>query len=103
MIEKSKKRIIHLLTIAVLLFSYSGLWAQTCESMPEPVTYTRIGSATTKLVKEYADVKGVRVTRTLKAGTRSIDKIRYSNEDTTTPAETYCGINRQAKYGCFWV
>jgi len=99
MIEKSKKRIIHLLTIAVLLFSYSGLWAQTCESMPEPVTYTRIGSATTKLVKEYADVKGVRVTRTLKAGTRSIDKIRYSNEDTTTPAETYCGINRQAKYG----
>ena len=43
MIEKSKKRIIHLLTIAVLLFSYSGLWAQTCESMPEPVTYTRIG------------------------------------------------------------
>jgi len=99
MIEKSKKRIIHLLTIAVLLFSYSGLWAQTCESMPEPVTYTRIGSATSKLVKEYADVKGVRVTRTLKAGTRSIDKIRYSNEDTSTPAETYCGINRQAKYG----
>ena len=99
MIEKSKKRIIHLLTIAVLLFSYSGLWAQTCESMPEPVAYTRIGTATTKLVKEYADVKGVRVTRTLKAGTRSIDKIKYSNEDTSTPAETYCGINRQAKYG----
>ena len=99
MIEKSKKRIIHLLTIAVLLFSYSGLWAQTCESMPEPVTYTRIGSATSKLVKEYADVKGVRVTRTLKAGNRPIDKIKYSNEDTNTPAETYCGINRQAKYG----
>ena len=99
MIEKSKKRIIHLLTIAVLLFSYSGLWAQTCESMPEPVAYTRIGTATPKLVKEYADVKGVRVTRTLKAGTRSIDKIKYSNEDTSTPAETYCGINRQAKYG----
>ena len=99
MIEKSKKRIIHLLTIAVLLFSYSGLWAQTCESMPEPVTYTRIGSATTKLVKEYADVKGVTVTRTLKAGTRSFDKIKYSNQDTSTPAETYCGINRQAKYG----
>ena len=99
MIEKSKKRIIHLLTIAVLLFSYSGLWAQTCESMPEPVAYTRIGTPTTKLVKEYADVKGVRVTRTLKAGTRSIDKIKYSNEDTSTPAETYCGINRQAKYG----
>ena len=99
MIEKSKKRIIHLLTIAVLLFSYSGLWAQTCESMPEPVTYTRIGSPTPKLVKEYADVKGVRVTRTLKAGNRSFDKIKYSNEDTNTPAETYCGINRQAKYG----
>ena len=99
MIEINKKRIINLLTIVVLLLSYSGLWAQTCESMPEPVTYTRIGSATSKLVKEYADVKGVRVTRTLKAGNRPIDKIKYSNEDTNTPAETYCGINRQAKYG----
>ena len=99
MIEINKKRIINLLTIVVLLLSYSGLWAQTCESMPEPVTYTRIGSATSKLVKEYADVKGVRVTRTLKAGTRSIDKIKYSNEDTSTPTETYCNINRQAKYG----
>jgi len=99
MIEINKKRIINLLTIVVLLLSYSGLWAQTCESMPEPVAYTRIGTATPKLVKEYADVKGVRVTRTLKAGTRSIDKIKYSNEDTSTPAETYCGINRQAKYG----
>ena len=99
MIEINKKRIINLLTIVVLLLSYSGLWAQTCESMPEPVTYTRIGTATSKLVKEYADVKGVRVTRTLKAGTRSIDKIKYSNQDTSTPAETYCGINRQAKYG----
>ena len=99
MIEINKKRIINLLTIVVLLLSYSGLWAQTCESMPEPVTYTRIGTATSKLVKEYADVKGVRVTRTLKAGTRSIDKIKYSNEDTSTPTETYCNINRQAKYG----
>ena len=99
MIEINKKRIINLLTIVVLLLSYSGHWAQTCESMPEPVTYTRIGSATSKLVKEYADVKGVRVTRTLKAGTRSIDKIKYSNEDTSTPTETYCNINRQAKYG----
>ena len=99
MIEINKKRIINLLTIVVLLLSYSGLWAQTCESMPEPVTYTRIGSATSKLVKEYADVKGVRVTRTLKAGTRTIDKIKYSNEDTSTPTETYCNINRQAKYG----
>ena len=99
MIEINKKRIINLLTIVVLLLSYSGLWAQTCESMPEPVTYTRIGSATSKLVKEYADVKGVRVTRTLKAGTRTIDKIKYSNQDTSTPTETYCNINRQAKYG----
>ena len=99
MIEKSKKRIIHLLTVVVLLFSYSGLWAQTCESMPEPVAYTRIGTATNKLVKEYADVRGVRVTRTLSAGNRSGDKIMYSNQDTSTPAETYCSINRQAKYG----
>ena len=99
MIEINKKRIINLLTIVVLLLSYSGLWAQTCESMPEPVTYTRIGTATSKLVEEYADVKGVRVTRTLKAGTRSFDKIKYSNEDTSTPTETYCNINRQAKYG----
>ena len=100
MIEINKKRIINLLTIVVLLLSYSGLWAQTCESMPEPVTYTRIGTATSKLVKEYADVKGVRVTRTLKAGTRSIDKIKYSNEETITPKETYFKINRHAKNWC---
>ena len=99
MIEINKKRIINLLTIVVLLLSYSGLWAQTCESMPEPVAYTRIGTATNKLVKEYADVRGVRVTRTLSAGNRSGDKIMYSNQDTSTPAETYCSINRQAKYG----
>ena len=99
MIKISKKRIINLFTIAVLLLSYSGLWAQTCESMPEPVAYTRIGTATNKLVKEYADVRGVRVTRTLSAGNRSGDKIMYSNQDTSTPAETYCSINRQAKYG----
>jgi len=99
MIEKSKKRIIHLLTVVVLLFSYSGLWAQAqgCASMPDPVQYTPI-SATNKLVKEYANVKGVRVTRTLKAGNRPIDNVMYSNQD-TAPAENYCGINRQAKYG----
>lgn len=46
MIEKSKKRIIHLLTIVVLLFSYSGLWAQAqgCASMPDPVQYTPISA-----------------------------------------------------------
>ena len=101
MIKMNKKRIINLLTIVVLLLSYSGIWAQAqgCTSMPDPVSYTRIGSATSKLVKEYADVKGVRVTRTLRAGTRPSDKIMYSNQDTNTPAETYCGINRQAKYG----
>ena len=100
MIEMNKKRIINLLTIVVLLLSYSGIWAQSggCDYMPDPVAYTQV-SANPKLVKEYADVKGVRVTRTLKAGTRSIDKVMYSNQDTTTPAETYCSINRQAEYG----
>ena len=99
MIKISKKRIIHLLTVVVLLFSYSGLWAQAqgCASMPDPVQYTPI-SATNKLVKEYANVKGVRVTRTLKAGNRPIDNVMYSNQD-TAPTENYCGINRQAKYG----
>ena len=99
MIKISKKRIIHLLTVVVLLFSYSGLWAQAqgCASMPDPVQYTPI-SATNKLVKEYANVKGVRVTRTLKAGNRPIDNVMYSNQD-TAPAENYCGINRQDKYG----
>ena len=51
MIEKNKKIIIHLLTIVVLLFSYSGIWAQqSCDSMPEPVTYTRIGTPTSTFV-----------------------------------------------------
>ena len=100
MIEINKKRIINLLTIVVLLLSYSGIWAQNCTSMPEPVTYTRVttGGDPNKYVEEYAYVNGIKVTRILQAGTRSFDKIKYSNEDTNTPTENYCGINRRSKY-----
>jgi|GEM_PF-597042 len=100
MIEINKKRIINLLTIVVLLLSYSGVWAQNCTSMPEPVTYTRVttGGDPNKYVEEYAYVNGIKVTRILQAGTRSFDKIKYSNEDTNTPTENYCGINRRSKY-----
>ena len=100
MIEMNKKRIINLLTIVVLLLSYSGVWAQNCTSMPEPVTYTRVttGGDPNKYVEEYAYVNGIKVTRILQAGTRSFDKIKYSNEDTNTPTENYCGINRSSKY-----
>jgi len=97
MIEKSKKRIIHLLTIVVLLFSYSGLWAQTCESMPEPVDYTQVSSTTSKVV-EYATIRGVRVTRTMTTRGNNGDQIMYSNQD-YTPTETYCGKNRKATFG----
>ena len=97
MIEKSKKRIIHLLTVVVLLFSYSGLWAQTCESMPEPVPYTQVSSTTSKVV-EYATIRGVRVTRTMTTRGNNGDQIMYSNQD-YTPTETYCGKNRKATFG----
>ena len=99
MIEKNKKRIIHLLTIVVLLFSYSGIWAQqSCESMPEPVTYIRIGTPTSTFVKEYADVRGVRVTRTMTTRGNPGDKIAYSDED-NAPAEFYCGKDRKTAFG----
>ena len=100
MIEINKKRIVNLLAIVVLLFSYSGLWAQNCTSMPEPVTYTSVttGGDPNKYVEEYAYVNGIKVTRILQAGNRSFDKIMYSNEDTNTPTENYCGINRRSKY-----
>ena len=99
MIEKNKKRIIHLLTIVVLLFSYSGIWAQqTCESMPEPVAYTRIGTPSNTSVKEYADVRGVRVTRTMTTRGNPGDRIAYSNED-NAPAEFYCGKDRKTAFG----
>ena len=99
MIEKNKKIIIHLLTIVVLLFSYSGIWAQqTCESMPEPVAYTRIGTPSNTSVKEYADVRGVRVTRTMTTRGNPGDRIAYSNED-NAPAEFYCGKDRKTAFG----
>ena len=99
MIEKNKKIIIHLLTIVVLLFSYSGIWAQqTCESMPEPVAYTRIGTPSNTSVKEYADVRGVRVTRTMTTRGNPGDKIAYSDED-NAPAEFYCGKDRKTAFG----
>ena len=73
MIEMNKKRIINLLTIVVLLLSYSGIWAQSggCTSMPNPVSYTRVGTDVkfggNKIAKTEgkATVNGVVVTRTL--------------------------------------
>ena len=71
MIEINKKRIVNLLTIVVLLLSYSGIWAQGCPSMPAPVSYTRVGTDVkfggSKIAKTVgqATVNGVVVTRTL--------------------------------------
>ena len=110
MIKISKKRIINLLTIVVLLLSYSGLWAQqTCASMPEPVAYTQV-SATSSRVEEYAYTSGMKVTRILQVRGHAGDKIRYSNEETlmsndydnakdTRGDETYCGRKRTVAFG----
>ena len=109
MIKISKKRIINLFTIAVLLLSYSGLWAQqTCASMPEPVAYTQV-SATSSRVEEYAYTSGMKVTRILQVRGHAGDKIRYSNEETlmsndydakdTRSDETYCGRKRTVAFG----
>ena len=71
MIEINKKRIVNLLTLVVLLLSYSGIWAQGCPSMPAPVSYTRVGTDVkfggSKIAKTVgqATVNGVVVTRTL--------------------------------------
>ena len=114
MIEINKKRIINLLTIAVLLFSYSGLWAQGCPSMPNPVSYTKVGTDETfgggKISKTVgkATVNGVTVTRTLiNERKQSYDLgIRYSDGRLSPPNnskpvgdEAPCGIGANTKAG----
>lgn len=107
MIEKSKKRIINLLTIAVLLFSYSGLWAQGCPSMPAPVTYTKVGTDETfgggKISKTVgrATVNGVTVTRTLiNERKQSYDLgIRYSDGTDAVGDKDPCGNQTKTKHG----
>ena len=89
-----------LLAITFFLISFEGVEAQvqSCNVMPEPVTYTTVGKPTEKRVEEYADIKGIRVTRILETRGKSGDKIMYSNED-STPPETYCGKNRKTTFG----
>jgi len=66
--------------------------------MPEPVSYTKV-SETTKRVEEYADIRGIRVTRILEVRGNAGDKIMYSNQETipgdTQSDETYCGKSRK--------
>ena len=114
MIEINKKRIINLLTIAVLLFSYSGLWAQGCPSMPAPVSYTKVGTDETfgggKISKTVgqATVNGVTVTRTLiNERKQSYDLgVKYSDGRLSPPNnskpvgdEAPCGIGANTKAG----
>jgi len=65
--------------------------------MPEPVSYTRVGTPTHKKVTEFTTIRGVRVERVLEAGIRSIDSIRYATDD-KTPDETYCGKDRKTTF-----
>ncbi|AVM50135.1 gliding motility-associated C-terminal domain-containing protein [Capnocytophaga sp. oral taxon 878] len=85
------------LMIVLFLLSFGYVEAQTCATMPEPVIYTRI-SGDNNRVEEYADVRGVRVTRILEVRGHHGDKIMYSDED-STPMETYCGKNRKTTFG----
>ena len=81
------------------LFSIGEIRAQSsCATMPDPVSYTQVLPPTTKKVVEKAVVNGVEVTRELHAGNRSIDKIKYSNQDDGTPDETYCSKSRVDTY-----
>ncbi|NWO28653.1 beta strand repeat-containing protein [Capnocytophaga sp. oral taxon 903] len=94
-----------LLAIAFFLISFEGVEAQvqSCNSMPEPVAYTRVGTATEKRVEETAVVRGITVTRILETRGWSIDKIMYSNQETipgdTQSDETYCGKSRKNTFG----
>ena len=110
MIEINKKRIINLLTIVVLLLSYSGLWAQSggCTSMPNPVSYTRVGTDQTfgggKISKTVgqATVNGVVVTRTLENDRKQVGTdlgIKYSDGTNAVEDTNPCGNNTKAKSG----
>jgi len=110
MIETNKKRIINLLTIVVLLLSYSGIWAQSggCTSMPDPVSYTKVGTDLTfdggKIAKTVgkATVNGVVVTRTLEndrkiAGTDL--GVKYSDGTNAVGDTDPCGNNTKSNTG----
>jgi len=108
MIEINKKRIINLLTIVVLLLSYSGLWAQSgCASMPAPTTYTKVSeekfdnnSKISKIVGT-AHVNGIVVTRTLE-NDRQLGYdlgIKYSDGTKAVGDTDPCGNNTKSKHG----
>ena len=107
MIETNKKRIINLLTIAVLLFSSSGLWAQGCPSMPAPVSYAKVGTDVkfggNKIAKTVgrATVNGVVVTRTLENDRKlSYDfGVKYSDGTNAVGDQNPCGNNTKSKHG----
>ena len=118
MIEMNKKRIINLLTIVVLLLSYSGIWAQSggCTSMPNPVLYTRVGTDVkfggNKIAKTEgkATVNGVVVTRTLEnerqqgydRGVKYSDgKLLAPSPNTSKPVDDVapCGTGANTKAG----
>ncbi|VDG81410.1 gliding motility-associated C-terminal domain [Capnocytophaga ochracea] len=94
-----------LLAIAFFLISFEGVEAQvqSCNSMPEPVAYTRVGTPTEKRVEETAVVRGITVTRILEVRGSAGDKIMYSNQETipgdTHSDETYCGKSRKNTFG----
>ena len=109
MIEIDKKRIINLLTIVVLLLSYSGIWAQSgCTSMPAPTSYTKTleekfqndNSKIAKIVGT-AHVNGIVVTRTLE-NDRQLGYdlgIKYSNGQDAVGDTNPCGNNTKSKHG----
>ena len=117
MIEMNKKRIINLLTIVVLLLSYSGIWAQSggCTSMPNPVTYTRVGTDVkfggNKIAKTVgqATVNGVVVTRTLENDRKLVGTdqgVKYSDGRLSPPNNSKpvsdvapCGTGANTKAG----
>jgi len=110
MIEINKKRIINLLTIVVLLLSYSGIWAQGCPSMPAPVSYTTTSKVKfpwpnqQKIAKEVATatVNGVVVTRTLENDRKLVGTdlgIKYSDGTDAVGDMNPCGNNTKAKSG----
>ena len=118
MIEMNKKRIINLLTIVVLLLSYSGIWAQSggCTSMPNPVTYTRVGTdlkfdSNNKIARTVgqATVNGVVVTRTLENDRKLVGTdqgVKYSDGRLSPPNNSKpvgdvapCGTGANTKAG----
>ena len=109
MIKISKKRIINLFTIAVLLLSYSGLWAQSgCASMPAPTTYTKVSeekfdnnSKISKIVGT-AHVNGIVVTRTLENDRKLVGTdlgVKYSDGTNAVGDTNPCGNNTKSKQG----